>query len=158
MVNNVYHILTSRVSKTRFWDYKSSLWDSVCMIWCGLIATWHSHRNQVSKTRFPRVYDVAIKPHHSQVEPPGNRVSDTRFPIGVFSNLCLFLLSHYHSHSHSHPTPTPTPTHSQSQARALISNETSHTLRTHLWRNRPTLTLGGSLIFSSLSFLKPTTV
>ena len=22
---------------------------------------------------------------------PGNRVSDTRFPIGVFSNLCLFL-------------------------------------------------------------------
>ena len=29
MVFNVFYILTSRVSKTWFWDYKSSLWGSV---------------------------------------------------------------------------------------------------------------------------------
>ena len=109
MVSNVYYILTSWVSKTRFWDYKSSLWGSSCMIWCGLIATWHSHGNRVSKTRFSSVYDVAIRCQHIQVEAHGNRVLETRFPIGLFQILksvyCLTLTltdTHTHTHTHTH--------------------------------------------------------
>ena len=87
--------------------------------------------------------------------------------------LSLSLASHTHTHTHTHTLSVSSqsthlrrnlshPPHS-SQTKpltpsALISNETSQTLHTHLRRNRPTLTLGGSLIFSSLSFLKPTTV
>ena len=125
MVTNIYYILISRVLKTRFWDYKSSLWGSVCMIWCGLIATWHSHGNWVSKTRFPRVYDVAIRCQRIQVEAPRNRVLETRFPIGLFqilksvSNVSLSLsLTLTPTH-----TPTPTPSHSQTKALSL-SDET----------------------------------
>ena len=87
------------------------------MIWCGLIATWHSHGNRVSKTRFPCVNDVAIRCQRKQVEAPGNRVLKTRFPIGLFqilkpvSTVSLLLSLTL--------TPTPTPFHSQTRAPSL---------------------------------------
>ena len=78
----------------------------------------------MSKTQFPRVYDVAI---NCQVEPPGNRILDTRFPIGVFQIL-KSLLSDSHSHCHSHPHPrtlTLKPEHSQCQTKPTHSHRHS---------------------------------
>ena len=91
------------------------------MIWCGLSATWHSHGNRVSKTRFPCVNDVAIRCQRIQVEAPGNRVLKTRFPIGLFQ--ILKPVSTVSLSLSLTPTPTPTPSHSQTRAPSL-SDET----------------------------------
>ena len=107
----------------------------------------------MSKTRFPRVYDMAIRCNRMQVEAPGNRVLETRFPIGLFqilksvSNVALSLsLTLTPTH-----TPTPTPSHSQTRALSL-SHKPTHSHRislTHATVARP-LTLSASLTTPSL--------
>ena len=87
---------------------------------------WHSHGNRVSKTRFPRVYDVAIKCQHNQVEAPGNQVLDTQFPIGFFQilkSVCCLTLTLTDTYTHTHTL--------------SLSNQSTLSLR----RNQPTLTV-----------------
>ena len=84
----------------------------------------------MSKTRFPRVNDVAIRCQRKQVEAPGNRVLKTRFPIGLFSDFkaCVYCLTLTLTNTHTH-------THTLS-----LLNQSTLTLR----QNRPTLTVSAS--------------
>ena len=75
----------------------------------------------MSKTRFPRVNDLAIRCQRIQVEDPGNRVLKTQFPIGLFQ--ILKPVSTVSLSLSLTPTPTPTPSHSQTRAPSL-SNKT----------------------------------
>ena len=89
------------------------------MIWCGLIATWHSQGNQVSKTRFPHVYDVAINARWNPWK------SSLRHSVSNrgFSNFKVYSVSHSHCHSHPHPhTLTLKPEHSQCQTKPTYSH------------------------------------